>query len=62
MKTRQKAIKLFYNRYGCQGYTDLVESLNKGWVVKRMDYLYDSDGTIRSNVYILEKEDDKQND
>lgn len=58
MKTKQKAIKLFYNMYGCQGYTNLVEALNKGWVVKRMDYLYDSDGTIRSNVYIVEKEDD----
>lgn len=62
MKTRQKAIKVFYNMYGCQGYTDLVQSLSKGWLVKRADYLYNANGTIVSNVYILEKEEDEQND
>ncbi len=61
MKTRQKAIKVFYNGYGCQGYADLVQSLNKGWLVKRADYLYNANGTIVSNVYILEKEDGEQN-
>lgn len=61
MKTRQKAIKVFYDRYGCQGYSDLVQSLNKGWLVKRADYLYNANGTIVSNVYILEKEDGEQN-
>ncbi len=61
MKTRQKAIKVFYDRYGCQGYSDLVQSLSNGWLVKRADYLYNANGTIVSNVYILEKEDGEQN-
>lgn len=58
MKTKQRAIKVFYNNYGCRGYEDLLKALNDSWLVKRMDYLYDYDGAVRSNVYILEKEDD----
>lgn len=58
MKIKQRAIKIFYNSYGCRGYDDLLKALNNGWLVKRMDPLYDCDGSIRSNVYILEKEDE----
>lgn len=56
MKTKQKAIKIFYDRYGCDGYNDLVKALNDGWIVKRMDHLYNNNGMVKSNVYIVEKE------
>ena len=44
------------------GYNDLVNALNNGWVVKRADPLYNYLGNAVSNVYILEKEVDKQSD
>ena len=56
MKTKQRAIKVFYDKYGCQGYDDLLKALNNGRFVKRMDYLYGPYGDVYSNVYILEKE------
>lgn len=59
---KQRAIKVFYNYNGCWGYEDLVKALSNGWVVKRMDPLYDYQGNAVSNVYILEKEVDKQSD
>lgn len=58
MKTKQKAIKVFYNYNGCWGYDDLIKALNKGWLVVRMDPLYNYEGKVVSNVYILEKEVD----
>lgn len=62
MKTKQRAIKIFYNNNRCWGYEDLVKALSNGWVVKRMDQLYNYEGKAVSNVYILEKEVDKQSD
>ena len=55
MKTKQRAVKVYYNGNGCWGYDDLVKALNDGWFVKRMDPLYNYDGKAVSNVYILEK-------
>lgn len=60
--TKQRAIKIFYNNNGCWGYEDLTKALSEGWLVKRADPLYDYLGNPVSNVYILEKEVDKQND
>ena len=60
--TKQRAVKVFYNYSGCCGYEDLVRYLSNGWVVKRMDPLYNYDGKAVSNAYILEKEVDKQSD
>lgn len=60
--TKQRAIKIFYNNNGCWGYEDLVGALSNGWVVKRMDPLYNYEGKAVLNVYILEKEVDKQSD
>lgn len=54
--TKQRAVKVFYNYSGCCGYEDLVRALSNGWVVKRMDQLYNYEGKAVSNVYILEKE------
>lgn len=62
MMIKQRAIKIYYNDNGCWGYNDLVNALNNGWVVKRADPLYDYLGNAVSNVYILEKEVDKQSD
>lgn len=56
MKIKQRAVKVFYNYSGCCGYEDLVRYLSNGWVVKRMDPLYNYEGKAVSNVYILEKE------
>ena len=56
MKTKQRAIKVYYNNNGCWGYDDLIKALSEGWLVKRMDHLYDRTGKVASNVYILEKE------
>lgn len=56
MKTKQRAIKVYYNNTGCWGYDDLIKALSEGWLVKRMDHLYDMAGKVASNVYILEKE------
>jgi hypothetical protein len=62
MMIKQRAIKIYYNNNRCWGYDDLVNALNIGWVVKRADPLYDCLGNAVSNVYILEKEVDKQSD
>lgn len=56
MKTKQKAIKVYYNYTGCWGYDDLIKELSDGWLVKRMDPLYNYEGKAVANVYILEKE------
>lgn len=56
MKTKQRAVKVYYNGNGCWGYDDLIKALREGWFVKRMDHLYNYDGKAVSNVYILEKE------
>lgn len=56
MKTKQRAVKVYYNGNGCLGYDDLTKALREGWFVKRMDHLYNYDGKAVSNVYILEKE------
>lgn len=53
---KQRAIKVFYNYNGCWGYEDLVKALNNGWIIQRMDPLYNYKGDAVSNVYILEKE------
>lgn len=62
MKTKQRAVKVFYNDNGCWGYTDLVRALSNGWFVTRMDQLYNHEGKAVSNVYILEKEVNEQSD
>nr|UVX65438.1 MAG: hypothetical protein [Bacteriophage sp.] len=59
---KQRAVKVYYNGNGCWGYEDLVRVLSNGWIVKRMDPLYNYEGKAVSNVYILEKEVDKKND
>lgn len=56
MKTKQRAVKVYYNGNRCWGYDDLTKALREGWFVKRMDHLYNYDGKAVSNVYILEKE------
>lgn len=56
MKTKQRAVKVYYNGNGCWGYDDLTKALREGWLVKWMDHLYNYDGKAVSNVYILEKE------
>lgn len=62
MMIKQRAIKVYYNDNRYWGYNDLINALNNGWVVKRADPLYDCLGNAVSNVYILEKEVDKQSD
>lgn len=59
---KQRSIKIGYNYNGCYGYDDLVNALRNDWIVKRADPLYDYRGNAVSNVYILEKEVDKQSD
>lgn len=57
MKTKQIAIRLYIGRYGgVDGYSDLANKLNDGWVVNRVDYIYNSAGQPTHTIYILEKE------
>lgn len=57
MKTKQMSIVLCIGRYGgIERYADLVNKLNEGWVVNRVDYIYDSAGHPTRAIYILEKE------
>lgn len=57
MKTKQIALVLCIGRYGgVEGYADLVNKLNEGWVVNRVDYIYNSAGQPTRTIYILEKE------
>lgn len=66
MKSRikQTAVKICFGRYGLEGYGDLVDKLNKGWLVKRVDGIYNNVGQQTRTIYILEKEiqdNDEQN-
>lgn len=57
MKIKQIAIVLCIGRYGnVAGYADLENKLNNGWVVNRVDYVYNSAGQPTRTIYILEKE------
>ena len=57
MKTKQMSIVLCIGRYGgIERYADLVNKLNEGWVVNRVDYIYNSAGHPTRTIYILEKE------
>ena len=61
-KIKQTAVKICFGRYGLEGYGDLVDKLNKGWLVKRVDGIYNNVGQQTRTIYILEKEMDKQSD
>ena len=57
MKTKQIAIVLCIGRYGnVSGYSDLASKLNDGWIVNRVDYVYNDAGQSTRTIYILEKE------
>lgn len=57
MKTKQMPIVLCIGRCGgIERYADLVNKLNEGWVVNRVDYIYNSAGHPTHTIYILEKE------
>lgn len=63
MKIKQRAIRVSacrtrYGGFEFVNYEHLINSLDEGWIVNRMDYLYDNNGKIVSNLYILEKKDD----
>lgn len=57
MKIKQIAIGLYIGRCGgVDGYADLANKLTYGWVVNRVDYIYNSAGQPIRTIYILEKE------
>lgn len=62
MTIKQRAIRISAcrSRYGGVefiNYDQIIKSLNEGWIVSRMDYLYNQHNEIVANLYILEKED-----
>lgn len=61
-KIKQTAVNICFGRYGLEGYGDLVDKLNKGWLVKRVDGIYNNVGQQTRTIYILEKKVDKQSD
>lgn len=57
MKIKQIALVLCIGRYGgVDGYADLANKLNDGWMVNRVDYVYNNAGQPVRAIYILEKE------
>lgn len=56
MKTKQTSIVLCIGRYGLENYANLINKLNNGWLVNRVDYIYNNAGNPTRAVYILEKE------
>lgn len=57
MKTKQTSVVLCIGRYGgIENYADLTNKLNDGWVVNRVDYIYNNAGQPTRALYILEKE------
>lgn len=59
MKTKQMSIVLCIGRYGLDNYANLTNKLNNGWLVNRVDYIYNNAGNPTRAVYILEKEIDE---
>lgn len=57
-RIKQTAVKICFGRYGLEGYDDLLDKLNEGWLVKRVDGIYNNAGNQTRTIYILEKEDD----
>ena len=60
MTIKQRAIRISActSRYGGVefiNYDQITKSLNEGWIVSRMDYLYNQNNEIVANLYILEK-------
>lgn len=57
MKTKQTSVVLCIGRYGgIENYAYLTNKLNNGWVVNRVNYIYNNDGQPTRALYILEKE------
>lgn len=56
MKTKQTSVVLCIGRYGIDNYTNLIKKLNDGWLVNRVDYIYNGAGQPTRTIYILEKE------
>lgn len=57
MKTKQTPVVLCIGRYGgIENYAYLTNKLNDGWVVNRVDYIYNNAGQPTRALYILEKE------
>ena len=56
MKTKQTSVVLGIGRYGgVDNYAYLTNKLDDGWLVNRVDYIY-NDGQPTRTIYILEKE------
>lgn len=55
-RIKQTAVKICFGRYGLEGYGDLVDKLNEGWLVSRVDGIYNNAGNQTRTIYILEKE------
>ena len=58
MKIKQTSIVLCIDRYGLNNYANLIKKLNDGWLVNRVDYIYNNAGQPVHAVYIIEKEDE----
>lgn len=57
MKTKQTSVVLCIGRYGgVDNYAYLAKKLNDGWLVNRVDYIYNGAGQPTRTIYILEKE------
>lgn len=57
MKIKQTSIVLGIGRYGgIDNYTYLTNKLDDGWLVNRVDYIYNNAGQPVRAIYILEKE------
>lgn len=56
MKTKQTSVVLCIGRYGVDNYANLTKKLNDGWLVNRVDYIYNGAGQPTRTMYILEKE------
>lgn len=57
MKTKQTSVVLCIGRYGgVDNYAYLTSKLDDGWVVNRVDYVYNNAGQPTRTIYILEKE------
>lgn len=55
MKTKQTSVVLCIGRYGVENYANLTKKLNDGWLVNRVDYIYNGAGQPTRTIYILEK-------
>lgn len=57
MKTKQTSVVLCIGRYGgIDNYAYLTNKLDNGWLVNRVDYIYNGAGQPTHTIYILEKE------